>query len=169
MRLNLIYAQAQNGVIGINNQLPWHLPQDLAHFKAHTTGCPVIMGRKTWDSLPAKFRPLPGRTNIVITRQADWQAEGARVANSLETALANLSHAGDTVPTEVWVIGGAQIYTAALPLAQRVVVTLIHKDFEGDAYAPTLGPEWREVKRERHPAPMDASHALSFDFVTFER
>ena len=169
MRLNLIYAQAQNGVIGINNSLPWHLPQDLAHFKAHTTGCPVIMGRKTWDSLPPKFRPLPGRTNIVITRQANWYADGAHATHSLEAALQHLQSKSETEPKEVWVIGGAQIYAAALPLAQRVVVTMIHKDFEGDAFAPTLGAEWRETGREQHRAAPDAPEALSFDFVTFER
>jgi dihydrofolate reductase len=169
MRLNLIYAQSQNGVIGINNTLPWHLPQDLAHFKAKTSGSPVIMGRKTWDSLPPKFRPLPGRTNIVITRQHQWQADGAHATHSLEAALRYLKSSTETAPEEIWVIGGAQIYTAALPLAQRVVVTVIHKDFQGDAYAPTLGPEWRETAREPHnPAP-DAADALSFDFVTFER
>ena len=169
MRLNLIYAQAQNGVIGINNTLPWHLPQDLAHFKAHTTGCPVIMGRKTWDSLPPKFRPLPGRTNIVITRQANWRADGAHATHSLEAALQHLKRNTESDPKEVWVIGGAQIYAAALPLAQRVVVTVIHKDFEGDAFAPTLGAEWREVSRECHLAAAGAPQALAFDFVTYAR
>jgi dihydrofolate reductase len=86
MRLNLIFAQARRGVIGLNNTLPWHLPEDLAHFKATTQGQPVIMGRKTWESLPPKFRPLPGRTNIVVTRQAEWQAEGAHVAHSMAQA-----------------------------------------------------------------------------------
>ena len=88
MPLNLIFARARNGVIGRNNTLPWHLPEDLAHFKRHTLGCPVIMGRKTWDSLPPKFRPLPGRLNVVVTRQPDWQASGAVVAHSLPEACA---------------------------------------------------------------------------------
>ena len=111
-RINLIYARAANGVIGKDGAMPWHLPEDLAHFKQLTQGCPVLMGRKTWDSLPPKFRPLPGRTNIVITRQADWQAEGAQRADSLEEAL-RLAGAAP----EIWIIGGAQIYAQAEPLA----------------------------------------------------
>ena len=135
-RINLIYARAANGVIGINGTLPWHLPEDMAHFKRMTMGCPVIMGRKCWDSVPPKFRPLPGRTNIVVTRQPDWNEAGARRASSLAQAL---SLCGDAA--EVWVIGGGQIYAEAAPLAQRAVVTEIDRDFEGDAHAPTLGSE----------------------------
>ena len=159
MGLGLIYARARNGVIGKNNTLPWHLPEDLAHFKATTMGQPVIMGRKNWDSLPPKFRPLPGRLNIVVTRNRDWQAQGAQVAHSVEDALA-------LCPNDApWVIGGAELYALALPLAQRVVVTEIDADFEGDALAPTLGPEWREQRREAHMA----SNGLGFSFVTFTR
>jgi dihydrofolate reductase len=159
-RLHLIYARAANGVIGRDNQLPWHLPEDLAHFKRTTLGCPVIMGRKTWESLPSRFRPLPGRLNIVVTRDASWQAEGASVAHSLEAAR-------DLCPpgSDAWVIGGAQIYAQALPLASTVVVTEIARDFEGDAYAPTLGPEWCETGRESHTAPS----GLPFAFVTYGR
>ena len=102
MKLNLIFARARNGVIGNNNALPWHLPEDMAHFKRSTLGCPVIMGRKTWDSLPARFRPLPGRLNVVVTRQPDWQADGAVVANSLEAACAACPP-----DSTAWVIGGA--------------------------------------------------------------
>ncbi|RZI74400.1 MAG: dihydrofolate reductase, partial [Variovorax sp.] len=127
-RLNLIYARAANGVIGANGTLPWHLPEDMAHFKRTTAGCPVIMGRKTWDSLPPKFRPLPGRENIVVTRQADWAAAGAQRANNLQQAIALCAGAA-----EIWVIGGAQIYAEAAPIAQRAVVTEIDRDFEGDA------------------------------------
>jgi len=159
-RLHLIYARAANGVIGRDNQLPWHLPEDLAHFKRTTLGCPVIMGRKTWDSLPPRFRPLPGRLNIVVTRDASWQAEGASVAHSLDAAR-------DLCPpgSDAWVIGGAQIYAQALPLASTVVVTEIARDFEGDAYAPTLGPEWCETDRESHTA----ASGLPFAFVTYGR
>ncbi len=160
MRLNLIYARAANGVIGKDNTLPWHLPEDMAHFKRHTTGCPVIMGRKTWDSLPPRFRPLPGRLNLVLTRQAGWQAEGAEGFTSLDAALARCRDAA-----EVWVIGGAEIYAQALPHAQRVVVTDIARDFEGDAYAPVLGSEWVETGREAHTA----ASGLPFAFVTLER
>lgn len=159
-RLNLIYARAANGVIGKDNQLPWHLPEDLAHFKRTTLGCPVIMGRKTWDSLPPKFRPLPGRLNIVITRDTSFVAEGASVTHSLEAAR-------DLCPdgTDAWVIGGAQIYAQALPLAHAVVVTEIARDFDGDAFAPTLGAEWRETAREEHVA----ASGLPFAFVTYTR
>jgi len=159
-RLNLIYARAANGVIGRDNQLPWHLPEDLAHFKRTTLGCPVIMGRKTWDSLPPKFRPLPGRMNIVVTRDTAWHADGATVAHSLEAAR-------DRCPpgSEAWVIGGAQIYAQALPLASHVVVTEIARDFDGDAFAPTLGPEWQETAREGHVS----TTGLPFAFVTYVR
>jgi dihydrofolate reductase len=159
-KLHLIYARAANGVIGKDNTLPWHLPEDMAHFKRTTLGCPVIMGRKTWDSLPAKFRPLPGRLNIVVTRDADWAAAGAACANSLEAAR-DLCPAG----SHAWVIGGAQIYALALPLASTVVITEIARDFEGDAFAPTLGPEWRETARESHVA----ASGLPFAFVTYTR
>ncbi|MDP3412485.1 MAG: dihydrofolate reductase [Polaromonas sp.] len=159
-RINLIYARAANGVIGKDGTMPWHLPEDLAHFKQLTQGCPVIMGRKTWDSLPPKFRPLPGRTNIVITRQADWQAEGAKRSASLREAL---QFAG-TAP-EIWVIGGAQIYAQAEPLASRIEVTEIAQDFEGDAHAPALGTDWHETARGTHVA----ASGLPYSFVTLER
>ena len=158
--LGLIYARARNGVIGKNNTLPWHLPEDLAHFKATTLGQPVIMGRKTWDSLPPRFRPLPGRTNIVVTRQRDWQAQGAQVAHAVADALALCP--ADSHP---WVIGGAELYALALPLATRVVVTDIHADFDGDAFAPTLGPEWHEASRASH----QAANGLGFDVVDWVR
>jgi dihydrofolate reductase len=158
-RLHLIYARAANGVIGRAGGMPWHLPEDLAHLKRMTLGHPVIMGRKTWDSLPPKFRPLPGRLNIVITRQPQWQAEGALVAGSLEQALA---HCPDNV--DAWVIGGAEIYRQALSLAASAVVTEIAADFEGDAHAPTLGPQWTETARERHVA----ANGLAFSFVTYQ-
>ena len=161
MKLHLIFARAANGVIGKNNALPWHLPEDLAHFKQLTQGCPVIMGRKTWDSLPPRFRPLPGRQNIVVTRQPDWQAAGAERASSLEDALA-LCPQGATA----WVIGGAQLYRQALPLADRVEVTEIHQAFDGDAHSPALGPEWQETAREAHTS---ATTGLGFSFVRFER
>jgi dihydrofolate reductase len=159
-RLHLIYARAANGVIGHNNALPWHLPEDLAHFKRTTLGCPVIMGRKTWDSLPPKFRPLPGRLNIVVSRDLAWHAVGALHATSLGAAQALCPPGSDA-----WVIGGAQIYAQALPLASSVVVTEIHQAFEGDAYAPTLDAAWHEQARETHVA----SNGLPFAFVTYTR
>lgn len=160
MRLNLIYARARNGVIGHNNTLPWHLPEDLAHFKQTTLGCPVLMGRKTWDSLPPRFRPLPGRFNGVLTQQENWQENGAHRFHSLNEALSFLKN-----EPEVWVMGGAQIYAHALPLAQRVVVTEIDADFEGDAFAPTLGPEWALTHSSSH----NSAQGLGYRLATYER
>ena len=168
MQLNLIYARARNGVIGKQGLLPWHLPEDLTHFKRTTLGCPVIMGRKTWDSIPPKFRPLPGRTNVVITRQIDWREDGAMPANDLLEALSICEHMSvilDPSPEQVWVIGGAQIYAQTLPLAKRVVVTEIDSDFEGDAYAPTLDANWKETNREQH----SSTTGLNYSFATYTR
>lgn len=160
MNLNLIYARAANGVIGLNNALPWHLPEDMAHFKRTTLGCPVIMGRKTWDSLPARFRPLPGRLNVVVTRQTDWQAAGALRANSLNDACAQCP-----ADSTAWVIGGAEIYALALHLASTVVVTEIDAAFEGDAFAPELGDAWVASSRESQVS----ANGLRFSFVTYQR
>lgn len=164
MRVNLIYARARNGVIGANNSLPWHLPQDLAHFKQLTVGAPVIMGRKTWDSLPPRFKPLPGRTNIVVTRQRDWHSDGALGADSLDWALA-VAASQLPRPNDIWVIGGAQLFAAALPLAHRVVVTELDHDYDGDVFAPTLDGQWRETERQQQVAP----DGLQFAFVTYTR
>jgi dihydrofolate reductase len=160
MALNLIFARARNGVIGKDNTLPWHLPEDLAHFKHTTLGQPVVMGRKTWESLPPKFRPLPGRTNIVVTRQTDWQAVGAVVAHSLEEAM---QHCPDEA--HVWVIGGAEVYAQAMPLASLAVVTEIDADFEGDAFAPTFDSRWQEITRSTHVA----ANGLTYSLVTLTR
>ena len=160
MQLNMIYASANNGVIGHNNQLPWHLPEDMARFKQLTTGWPVIMGRKTWDSLPSRFRPLPGRTNIVVTRQPGWQASGASVASSVEDAISQCRQV-----EQAWVMGGAQIYAAAEPLADRIEVTQIAHNFEGDAFAPQLGPQWIESARQAHVS----SSGLNFSFITYTK
>ena len=160
MKLHLIFARANQGVIGHNNALPWHLPEDMAHFKRTTLGCPVIMGRKTWDSLPTKFRPLPGRLNVVVTRQPGWHTDAALVAHSLLQAC-------ELCPPDstAWLIGGAEIYAQALPLASAAVVTEIDATFDGDAYAPQFGPEWVEIARESHVS----TAGLPFSFVTFEK
>ena len=160
MVLGLIYARAANGVIGKDGKLPWHIPEDLAHFKRVTLGAPVIMGRRTWDSLPPKFRPLPGRRNIVVTRQAGWHVDGAERAESLEQALASCAQ-----EPKAWVIGGAELYRQTEALAQVVEVTEIEQDYEGDAYAPTLGGGWREVSRER----VRAASGPFLSFVRLER
>jgi len=156
----MIFARAANGVIGRDNTIPWRLPEDMARLKRLTTGWPVIMGRKTWDSLPPKFRPLPGRANIVITRQAGWKEAGAETAASLADALA-LCASSD----EVWILGGAQIYAQAMPLAERIEVTEIAENIEGDAFAPTLGPEWRQVAREDHVS----ANGMKFSFITYQK
>jgi dihydrofolate reductase len=160
MPLNLIFARARNGVIGKDNTLPWHLPEDLAHFKQTTLGQPVLMGRKTWESLPPKFRPLPGRTNIVVTRQTNWQDTGAVVAHTIEEALQHCP-----VDAQVWVIGGAEVYAQAMPLATRAVITEIDADFEGDAFAPDFGSQWHETERTTHLA----ANGLRYSLVTLVR
>lgn len=153
----LIYARAANGVIGKDGDLPWRLPADLKRFKALTMSKPMIMGRKTFDSLPGL---LPGRRHIVLTRNAGWQAEGAEVAATPEAALALAG--GETIA----VIGGAAIYGLFMPLATRVELTQIHADYEGDTVMPALGPEWHETVREDHAAVGDTP---AFSFVTYRR
>ncbi len=159
-RINLIYARAANGVIGKDNAMPWHLPEDLAHFKQLTQGWPVIMGRKTWDSLPPRFRPLPGRRNVVLTRQNEWAAAGAERAANLAEAIALCADA-----QEIWVMGGAEIYAQAEPMASRIELTEIDRAYEGDAYAPTLGPGWRESARQSGTS----AQGLAYSFVTLVR
>ncbi len=157
--LTLIAAVARNGVIGKDNRLPWHLPADLKHFKELTTGHAVIMGRKTWESLPAKFRPLPGRGNIVVTRNGAFRAEGAIVCTSLADAIAAAS--GD----EAFVIGGAELYKAALPLADRLQLTEIDAEYEGDTWFPAIdGDRWRETARVTHGGDGGPGYA----FVTYQ-
>lgn len=156
--VSFVVARADNGVIGRDNALPWRLPEDLKHFKRLTTGKPVVMGRKTWESLG---RALPARHNIVVTRDAGYAAEGATVVGGLDAALAA---AGDV--EEVCVIGGAAIFAAALPIATVVHLTEVHAAPEGDVVMPPFGPEWRETTREAHPAEGDRP---GYSFVTLER
>ena len=161
MPLHMIYARARNGVIGKQGQLPWHLPEDLAHFKRTTLGQAVVMGRVTWESLPEKFRPLPGRTNVVVSRQTSFEATGAQVVSSLEAAMA-------LFPTNevVWLIGGAQLYAQALPLVSQIVVTEIDADFEGDAFAPSLSTnDWTETERSSHVS----AQGLAYHLVTLQK
>jgi len=139
MTVGLIWAQSLDGVIGASGTLPWRLPEDLAHFKATTLGHPVVMGRRTWDSLPPRFRPLPGRRNIVVTRTPQWTSEGADRAASLPEAL---RLAGD----DVWVIGGGEIYQAALEYATVLSVTEIDTEVTGDTYAPKLDASWEATR-----------------------
>jgi len=161
MPLHLIYARSRNNVIGVNGDLPWHLPEDLAHFKRTTLGQPVIMGRVTWQSIPEKFRPLPGRTNVVVSRQPDFSAPGAQVVTSLQAAV-DLFAAEDVV----WLIGGAQLYAQAMPLAQQLVITEIDADYEGDAFAPVLNTaEWKETQRSKHAS----AQGLGYSLVTLQK
>jgi dihydrofolate reductase len=171
--ITLIAALARNGVIGKDNALPWHLPEDLKHFKELTTGHAVIMGRKTWESLPPRFRPLPNRLNIVVTRDSAYTAEGAVVVHSLEDA--EKVGAGGTAPEDLgaggsarqlFVIGGAELYTHALPLSQRLELTEIDADIEGDAHFPNFDrSQWREVRRVSGRT----EAGLGYAFVTYER
>ncbi len=165
--LAVIAAVARNGVIGRGGTIPWRLPADMAHFRALTRGCPVIMGRRTWNSLPERFRPLPERTNIVVTHQADWQAPGARAAASLDDAVAQ---ARTVTPPQgrVFVIGGAELYALALPRADTLELTELQADIAGD----TVFPPWNrddfiEVRREAHAAA--GPDAPAFHFVTYRR
>ncbi len=165
MRLSIIVAAAENGVIGRNNALPWHLSEDLQYFKRVTMGKPIVMGRKTFESIG---RPLPGRTNIVISRNPDFTHEGVKVAASLTAAL---EMAEDVAlidgADELMVIGGAQIYAEAFASAQRLYLTQVHAEVEGDAYLPPVDwSRWREIGRERHAAV--APNPYDYSFVIYE-
>jgi len=166
MRLAIIVAQAENRVIGTNNKLPWHLPEDLRYFKQVTMSKPIIMGRKTYESIG---RPLPGRTNIVISRQSDYAPDGVRVVASLEVAM-ELAESISVIDgaEEVMVIGGAQIYEQALAVADRLYLTQVHASVEGDAWFPAIAKDqWREVGREdftaKEPNPYD------YSFIVLDR
>ena len=162
MTVVLVAAVARGGVIGRDGTVPWHLPEDMRFFRELTTGHPVVMGRKTWDSLPDRFRPLPGRRNIVVTRNASWQAEGAERAGSVEEAL---RLAGED--ERVFVIGGAEIYRAALPSADELVLTEVELDVTGDAYFPDWPREsFAEASRD---ASVASDGTTAFAFVTYRR
>ena len=158
--ITLIAARARNGVIGRNNQMPWKIPGEQAYFKRMTMGSPIVMGRKTWESLG---RPLPGRRNIVVTRNPAYTATGADVVDSLDDAL---QLAGGS--EQVFVIGGAQLYAAAMPRASRVLLTEIDADFDGDTFMPALDRnKWRETSREVHPP--TTGQPFSYSYVVYER
>jgi dihydrofolate reductase len=158
--LSLVVAASENDVIGRDNALPWHLPADLKHFKAITMGKPIVMGRKTYDSIG---RPLPGRLNIVISRNRALRIPGVEVVGSFDEALARAGNA-----PEVAVIGGAELFRSALPLARRIYFTRVHANVEGETKFPQLDPkQWREVDRSHHPA--DERHAYAMTFTTLNR
>ena len=157
-QLTIVVATDRNNGIGINNTLPWHLPEDLAHFKRTTSGHPIIMGRKTFDSIG---RPLPNRRNIVITRNADWQHDGVEAVTSFAAAKALV---GDV---QAFIIGGAQIYGDTLAGTDRLIVTRIDKAFDCDAFFPAIDPaEWKEVAREEHRSD---TGGFDFAYITYDR
>ena len=155
--VGLIWAEARGGVIGAEGGMPWHVPEDLAHFKAVTLGAPVIMGRKTWDSLPERFRPLSGRENVVITRQQDWTADGAKRAATVSEAVRGRE--------EVWVIGGAEIFSQVIGDADRLEVTEIDLAVDGDAYAPDK-TGWRLVSEGEWQT---SRTGIRYRFLRYER
>ena len=161
--LVLIAAVARNGVIGRDNQLLWHLPEDMAHFREATRGAPVIMGRKTWESLPPRFRPLPGRRNLVLSRQPGYVAEGAEVVATLDEAMLRLQ-----ASPQAFVIGGEQLYRLALPRADQLMLTELDRDYEGDTRFPAWDPDtFAEVERRlAQSAPADGP---GYTFVTYQR
>jgi dihydrofolate reductase len=158
----LIWAQAEGGVIGDHGKLPWHLPEDLSRFRSLTMGATVVMGRATWESLPDQVRPLPGRRNVVLSRQPGWQATGATVAGSLEDALGGAAE-------PVWVIGGASVYQSALPHADLIELTEVDGAFAGDAYAPAIGPEWQVTSREPANGWLQSRSGLRYRTVSYAR
>ncbi|MBC7409605.1 MAG: dihydrofolate reductase [Arcicella sp.] len=162
MKISLIVAVAENGVIGHNNQLIWHLPNDLKQFRRLTTGHCIIMGRKTFDSIG---KPLPNRTSIIISRNPDFQIEGCITVNSLEKAI---SKAKKIESQEAFIIGGAEIYRLSLPLTDKIYLTEVHHDFEGDALFPTIDKTvWQETKRENFET--DEKHLYKYSFVELEK
>jgi len=160
MKLSIVVAMAENGVIGIGNRLPWHLPAELKQFRALTMGHPIVMGRKTFDSIG---RPLPGRQNIVITRNTGYAKEGVEVVHSIDEALRRCS-----ADDEVFVIGGANIYRETITLANRIYLTKVNAVIEGDAFFPSINlDEWQEAKRSSRDA--DAENIYSFDVIVYDR
>jgi dihydrofolate reductase len=163
MIISMIAAVSENMVIGRNNDLPWHLPDDMKYFMQTTKGHCVIMGRKNYESIPEKFRPLPNRTNIVVTRQKDFKAPGCVVVHSLSQALEKAEGIG---PDEVFIIGGSEVYRQGFILAKKLYLTEIKATIEGDVHFPTFNrKEWQEVSRKKHD--IDPRHAYAFDFVVY--
>lgn len=167
MIISLIAALSENKVIGKNNDLPWHLPDDMKYFMDTTKGHAVIMGRKNYDSIPARFKPLKDRLNLVVSRQAQFHGPGTTRVSSLEEAF-SVIRLDPTQPEEVFVIGGAQIYNLALPVSHRLYLTEIKSTIAGDTYFPGFDKdEWKEISRIPHTA--DEKHVYAFDFVIYER
>jgi dihydrofolate reductase len=166
MKISMIVAMAENLVIGRENKLPWYLPNDLKYFKQVTMGKPILMGRKTYESIG---RPLPGRTNIVMTRSQDWSADGVKVVHSVDEALALATAIAEIDgQEELMVIGGDQIYRAALPKSDRLYLTEVHETVDGDAYFPSIDrSQWTELSRERFAA--EGPNPYDYSFVVLEK
>ncbi len=165
MIISLIAAVSKNHVIGKNNDLPWHLPDDMKYFMQTTKAQHVIMGRKNYESIPEKFRPLPNRTNIVVTRQKDYPAPGCILVHSIEDGIAMARAAGET---ELFIIGGSEIYSLGMPHADLLYLTEIDTTLDGDTYFPSFDKnEWEELSRKHHE--VDARHAFAFDFVVYKQ
>ena len=165
MIISLIAAVSRNLVIGKNNDLPWNLPDDMKFFMQTTKGHHCIMGRKNYDSIPDKFRPLPNRTNIVVTHQKGFKAPGCIVVNTIERSIDIARNNGET---EAFIIGGAEIYRVSMPVTQRMYLTEIQAEIQGDVFFPTYDKnDWKETKRTHHDK--DDRHAYAFDFVVYEK
>lgn len=163
--ISIIVAVAENNIIGKDNTLIWHLPADTKFFKEKTTGHCIITGRKNYESIPEKFRPLPNRTNIVITRQKEYLASGTIVVSSIEAAIAKAELTNDN---EIFIIGGAEIYKQSLHLANKIYFTKIYHAFDGDAFFPSINPsQWKETSRIKGVT--DEKNKYEYDFITFEK
>jgi dihydrofolate reductase len=165
MIISLIAALSKNRVIGKDNDLPWHLPDDMKYFMQTTKEHFVIMGRRNYDSIPEKFRPLPNRTNIVITRQKNFSAPGCLITSSVDEAIEKVRNAGEK---EVFIIGGAEVYSLGFPLSNRLYLTEIDAEVDGDTFFPEFDRNsWTEISRVHHDK--DSRHAYAFDFVIYEK
>jgi dihydrofolate reductase len=165
MTISIIVAVSENNVIGKNNNLPWHLPADLKYFKDKTMGHCVVMGRKNFDSIPDQFRPLSGRTNIVVTRQKDFHPDHVLVVHSIEDAIQLAKEKGET---ECFIIGGGEIFSQSVHLCDRILLTRIHQTIEGDVFFPELKKDdWKEVSRQNIAS--DEKNKYNFSFITYER
>lgn len=165
-RIGLIWAEAHGGVIGAGGGMPWHVPEDLAHFKRTTDGAPVVMGRRTWNSLPERFRPLPGRANIVVTRQTGWAADGAVRAASVDEALALAASDADEW---IWVIGGAELFGRTIGAADRLVVTELDLAVDGDTFAPARTPDWHLAAVDPPTGWHTSRTGIRYRFLTLDR
>ncbi len=165
MKISIIVAVAENNVIGKDNKLIWHLPADMNYFKEKTTGHCVITGRKNYESIPEKFRPLPNRTNIIITRQKNYHAPKAIVVSSIEEAVEKAKQTNDN---EIFIIGGAEIFNQTMHLADKLYVTKIYHSFDGDVYFPIINPnEWKEINRKK--GVVDEKNKYEYDFIIYEK